>query len=155
MSEVLKGVLSGAAEHVVIIDENNNQIIGRGANFSWQDTFEQVPVDEYGKTGIDEYSPGRMIGGGTLGTFTIPNLNDELPTRDTFATKSFTVQEIIAPGRPGAGTVLNVFQGVKFTVVGGNFGPTGVSARNVNFVYTNRINGEVWAEQQGKDYPAS
>ena len=136
-------VLSGAALKVVIIDEADKTIVGRGANFNWTDVFEQFPVDEYGKTGVDEYVGGRMLGSGTLGTFLIPKLNDELPTRDTFINKSFTIEEVITGDRANEASdkddrVLNRFTGVKFSQVNGTFAATGLAGRSANFVYSKR-----------------
>ena len=129
---------TGSALRVVIKDRNN-RIIGRGSNFSWTDTFEQYPVDEYGKNGVDEYATGRMLGSGTLGSFFVPIQELDYPTRESFLSKGpFTITTEVAPGRPSEGAEINEFRGVKFTQISGAFGPTGLVARNCAFVYTER-----------------
>ncbi len=134
----MHSAFTGSALRVVIKDKSN-KIIGRGSNFSWTDTFEQYPVDEYGKTGVDEYAPGRMLGSGTLGSFFVPKQELEYPSRENFLSKGpFTITTEVAPGRPSEGAEISEFRGVRFTQVAGSFGPTGLVARNCALVYTER-----------------
>jgi hypothetical protein len=143
---VWRKAIAGAGTHIIITDPNTNEIIGRGANFTFQDAFDLHAVEEYNNTGIDEYVPGLHRGTGTIGTFTTPKINSELPGR----TKAegfnhlgpYTLQELIATNRPGAEKVLNTFKNVMFSLSGGNFAATGLSGRNVNFVFTERIAGD-------------
>lgn len=141
---IKNSVLSGAALKVVIRDEANNKIVGRGSNFNWSDTFEQFPVDEYGKTGVDEYVAGRMLGSGAIGSFLIPVVNDQFQTRASFANKKYTVEEVVTAERSGEGEerVVNRFTGVKFSQVSGTFAATGLAGRSANFVYSDRKTNE-------------
>lgn len=142
---------SGSGLRVIIRDPNGSKVLGRGNNFSWQDTFGILEVDEWGVDGIDEFVPGKHRGSGNLATLCIASINDSLPHRKNFVTLGpFTMQEVVADDRPNAGTILNQFEEVWFNVVGGSFAATGLAAQNVSFVYGKRTPGD---EVQGVDYP--
>jgi len=147
----LEASRSGAGLLAIVFNSAGNKILGRGTNFNWQDSFEVNPVEEYGKNGIDEFVPGKMRGSGSIGTLAIASINDSLPHRgNLISTGPFVVQEVVADDFPNAGTILNQFEEVWFTVHGGSFGPSGLAAKNASFVYGKRIPG---AEVQGVDYP--
>ena len=155
---VFRKAIAGAGSHIIIRDPSNNEIIGRGANANWQDAFDLHEVAEYNATGIDEYVPGLHRGTGTIGTFTTPAINLDLPYRtkeDGFNKLGpYTVQETIGINRPGAGKVLNTFKNVMFSLSGGNFAATGLSGRNVNFVFTERKPGDGGTIPDGDYYDA-
>ncbi len=142
----------GPGLRAILYDSSGEKILGQGTNLNWQDDFEIYPVEEWGTTGIDEFVPGKMRGSGSIGTLCIADINDNLPRRGNFVNAGpFTIQEIVADGRPNAGTIINQFEEVWLTVHSGNFGATGLAAKNVNFVYGKRTPG---AEIQGISYPA-
>ena len=134
---------SGSMIDVLIFDPNNRgfEPIGRGSGFNWNDDFERIAVEEYGKRRIHEYVPGKSVSGGSFDTFMVPKQNDDLDTPDTFHTKKYMIMEVIAEGFPFEGTPLNVFYDVQLSGIGTNMGPRGLKGMTVPFVYTNRLNG--------------
>ena len=142
---------SGAGLQAIIYDSGGDKILGRGINFSAQDTFEINPVEEYGKDGIDEFVPGKMRGSGSIGSLFIAVVNENLPHRGNFILAGpYVVQVVIAEGFPNAGTIIDQYEEVWFTVHGSSFGASGLAAKNASFVYGRRIPGD---EIQGVDYP--
>jgi hypothetical protein len=143
---------SGSHLQAIIYDSSGSKILGRGTNCQFQDNFTVLPVIEWGKNGIDEFVPTKMEGSGSLGTMFIPNIHDNMPTRDNFASLGpCMMQIVVAEGYPNAGTIMGQFSEVWFNQVGGGFADANsLATMNVNFVYGKRIPG---ASVQGMAYP--
>jgi len=142
-TEYLRAV-SGSKIDVIFLQDGreNFEPIGRGSGFSWNDDFEQNPVEEYGIPFIDEYADGKHTGTGSLDTFFIPRQNDRMPSVEDFINKSYTVVEVIAEGYPNAGTILNVFLKLKITGIGTSMSARGLKLQSVSFVYSKRLTGQ-------------
>jgi hypothetical protein len=142
---------SGAGLQAIILNADGEKILGRGTNFTYNDNIEVNSVKEWGKRRVMEFVPGQMEGSGSLGTLFIADVKDNLPSTDDFIELGpYTILLVVAEGRPNAGTVMDQFEDVWFTVVGGQFGAAGLAAKNVNFVYGRRIKGK---DIQGVSYP--
>lgn len=143
---------SGSHLQAIIYDSAGNKILGRGTNCQFQDNYTILEVNEWGKNGIDEFVPTKMVGSGSLGTMFISTINDSMPTRDNFAILGpCMMQIVIAEGYPNAGTIMMQFEEVWFSQVGGGFADANSLANlNVNFMYAKRTPG---AQVQGVAYP--
>ena len=152
--EFLQRSHAGAGIQVLIYDSTGAKIVGRANQFDFNDPIEILPVDELGVNGINELVPARMpAGNGTVSFPFIAGINDALPYRDNFLNMGpFSVQIVIAEGYPQAGTIMEQFENVFFTMVGASFSPVGLAAHRASVVYTKRTPGEMI---QGVDYPAS
>lgn len=143
---------SGSGLVAIILDAKGDKIIGRGNAMDYNEPYDILPVDEYGKNGIDEIVPARMgLGTGTIGTMFIAGVNDNMPQRNTFISLGpYTVQVLVAPGFPNENTILDQLENVYFSGKAKNFNATGLAAIRVTFVFTNSISG---ANVQGATYP--
>lgn len=143
---------NGSGLSAIIYNSTGNKILGRGNGCQWQDNFTILPVNEWGKTRIEEFSPAKMEGSGSLQTFFIADINDAMPDFENFTTIGPCMMQIIIPeGRPNAGTIMEQFEEVWFTQIGGQFGDANsLASRNVTFVYGKRVSG---AKVQGVSYP--
>ena len=142
---------AGAAIEVVIADANapQNVIIGATAGISPAEDYEAVPIEEAGNDGVDEYAQGRMTGAMRIPAFFTPQWNDTLPTRQSFVGKRYIITERIAPGRPQAGTILNVYVQCTLRTLNSQMGARGAKTLDLEFAYTRRYNGSEWAALTG------
>ena len=147
-TEYLRAV-SGSKVDVIFLEDGreNFEPIGRGSGFSFNDDFEQNPVEEYGLSFISEFVDGKHTGTGSLDTFFIPAQNDKMPSVEDFINRTYTVVEIIAEGYPQAGVILNVFQGLKVSGIGTSMSARGLKLQSVSFVYSKRLTGAQAAER--------
>lgn len=134
--------------HLLPIDIDPQNIIARGANFDWQENYNILPVVEYNEYFIQEQVIGlQELGKGSVSTWEILRINDNLPSVKTLAHESeMTVLEVVGDQHPQRGLVLNVFYGVRIIGQSGGFSPTGLAGRNVSLTYRYRL--------PGKDYKA-
>lgn len=146
-----KKAKTGAQIQIVLVldDDPTFRPLGRGAGLNYTDTFGQNPVEEWGKSGVDEIAPDKHGGTGTLTSFFIPEQNDRMDTRATFSERIYTILEQIAPGYEGAGVVLGALQGVHFTSYTVNQAARGLKGADGAFIYTNRLTGQQFADQYG------
>ncbi len=131
-------VITGSARTIIILDEQDQRVLGRGSNFSWKEEYELYPVDEYGINGINEIAQGRMKAGtGTIATYYIYNQQNTLPSRQSFLHKTYTILEV---STEDDSLVLNMFKGVRFSSLGGEAGATDLYKVNAEVMYTDRLN---------------
>lgn len=123
--------------------------IARGMGLTLGDTFDRVAIPEWGKNGIDEHADGQMSGAGSLQFFMTGKLNDKLDTRETFAGRKYTIIQRKSDERTHKGQVYNCLLGVKLTANNIDQGPTGFVGQNVSFVYTEKLNGQQFADRFG------
>lgn len=142
---------AGAGVEVLVFDvlDPTNPILGATTGVNYSDRFEQIPIEEAGKSGTDEIVSGAHSGSGSFSAYYTPQTADNMPTRNNFLTKEYQVIERIAIGRPGAGTVLAAYMGVKISDVSGQQGARGAKTMSFQFLYTNRMNGLEWAAITG------
>lgn len=142
---------TGAQIEVLILDEADpsDVIIGATTGMSWNEDYENVPIEEAGNDGVDEIAQGRHTIGFTVPAFFTPEWNDSLPTRQTYKGKSYTVVEKIGPGWPGEGTVLNAIVGNRLNRIGSNTAARGAKTFDLAFTGKRRYNGDEWATLSG------
>lgn len=152
---VYNQVYSGNSLNLIIqknrqlpIDVEPDNVIGRGASFDWNESYNILPVVEYNTYFIQEQVIGMQdLGRGSIGTFEILRIGDNLPTVKTLPHESeMTIFEQVGDDHPNKGMVLNVFFGCRFTGQSGGFNPTGIVGRNASLSYRYRLT--------GKDYKA-
>jgi len=142
---------SGAQIEVLIINEDDpsDELIGATTGISWNEDYENIPIEELGNDGVDEIAQGRHTIGFTVPAFFTPEWNDSLPTRSTYKGKSYTVVERIGKGWPGEGTVLNAIVGNRLNRIGSNSAARGAKTFDLAFTGTDRYNGAEWAALSG------
>lgn len=150
-SDEYQSKYAGAAIEVVIVDIANpgSPIIGATAGINPADDFETVPIEEAGNDGVDEIVQGRHSGAMTIPAFFSPQYNDSLPTRQDFIGKTYTIYQRIAPGRPQAGAILNVWTGAKLQRYGIAQAARGALTVDLSFAFERRYKGEEWAVLAG------
>lgn len=142
---------SGSHVAVKLIDENDPSvsIIGAVSGLNFNENFEALVVEEAGEDGPNEIVQGRYDGAVSLSAFWTPKAGDTTPTRQSFIGKTYTIQEIVAPNRPGEGTVINAFRGCVLRSLSQALGARGLVTLDLQFVYLTRYSGEEWAAQAG------
>ena len=141
--------MAGAALAIKLYDESNigAPIIGGATGLNESDDFESIPIEEAGNDGVDEIVQGRHTCAGTIQAFWSPQRNDALPTRQTFIGKKFTIVVEIAPGRPGAGSIVDVFTGAVLNRRASAFGARGARTIDIAYMAERHYNGTEWAEK--------
>lgn len=142
---------AGAALSILLYDESNPgaPIISGATGINYTDDFETIPIEESGNDGVDEIVQGRHTINFTLQSFWTPERNDALPTRQSFLGKKYTIMEVIAEGRPGAGTPVDVITGCVLSRNGGAHGARGAKTSDLAFSGERRYNGTEWAALTG------
>lgn len=148
--------IAGSAVGVVIYNANDPSdiIIGAATSLTAQEGFEQVPVEEAGNDGTDEFVTGRHSGTGSMSAFWTPKWADQVPTRQQFIDREFVIIKTIAPNRRRngvdlAGAVIEAFIGVKINSVNAQHGARGAMMLDLGFVYSRKFNAKEWAERTG------
>jgi hypothetical protein len=142
----------GGAEIAIVIypsDDPTIPLIGAATGINATDDFETLRVEEAGEDGANEIVTGRHTIDFTVNSFWTPGRNDRLPTRQSFIGKEYTVMEVIAPGRSGAGTPVNVYTGAKLSRNGSSHGARGLKTTDLAFSALTRYNGAEWAALSG------
>ena len=80
--------------------------ITKGENVTASETTEKLEVDQWGQSIIDEYVDGKTRITGTVGIFYSASQADVLPTTQDFVGRRFKIIKKVAPGFPGAGIPL-------------------------------------------------
>lgn len=137
---------SGSAVGIVLVDNARptEQMIGAASGINVSDEIEILPVEEAGERGTNEITQGRIASSGTINFFWTPEREDKLPTRKSFIGKEYTLFEVVGEGRPGAGTILRVFEGVKIGRVSSSHGARGHKTGDISFQYIQRYSGAEW-----------
>ena len=143
--------VSGAAVGILFkpADDPATQVFGAVTDFNFQEGFGQNPVEEVGNDGVDEFVEDRHTGSGSASLFFTAKRSDELPSRQSFIGREFTVIRRMAPNRAQAGAVIDAFVGLKITNVSGGQAARGSMSMQISFVYTRRYTGEQWAALSG------
>lgn len=151
-SESYLSKVSGSHIAVLLFKEDNpsDPVIGGATGINHTDDFETIPIEEAGNDGVDEIVQGRHTGSCTIQAFWAARRNDRLPTRQAFIGNVWLIIEVIAPGRPGAGNVVNAYTGCVNSRVGGAHGARGAKTTDLAFTYERRYNGKEWAALTGQ-----
>lgn len=145
----------GAAIRIVIYkaSDPSQALIARQTGINADDNFEQLPVEESGSSGVDEHGTGRHNAAFTTNGFFSPEKNDKLPSRQDFlgdgSGEEYTVMQVKADDRIGAGIPINVWVGCKITRYNFQQGARGLLTFDMAFVCTRRYNGAQWAALSG------
>ena len=150
-SDAYPSKTAGASVEVSIVDETRPQetLIGKTTGLTWNEAFEVLPVEEGGNDGVDEIVQGRHTVNCSVPAFFSPQFNDNMPTRQTFMGKKYTIIMRIAEPFPNAGRVLNVWTGAVLQDVSGQQGARGLMTVNMSFMAERRYNGTEWAALTG------
>src|SRR3989344_1566330 len=151
-----KKAKSGSEVDVVLFlnDDPNFTPLARGAGLSYNETFERIPVEEYGESGVNEIADGKHALTGSITSFFIPEQNDRMDIRQTFQGREYTILEVIAQNPRTqadgtAGTVLGALLGVKFSGKGVDLAARGIRGMNAQFLALEYLNGQQYAEVYG------
>jgi len=138
---------AGAALRILIFNEKDPgaPIIGAATGINGTDDYEAIPIEEAGNDGVDEIIQGRHTVSLTVQGFWTPEWNDRLPTRQDFIGKKWTVMEVIAEDRPGAGEIVDVWTGCVMSRNGLAHGARGAKTFDLAFQAITRYNGKEWA----------
>lgn len=142
---------SGAGVEILIFDAESGgpPIIGAASSLNITQEFGVTPVEEAGNDGVDEFVQDRHTGRADISAFYTPAWAENVPTRQTFIGKSYTVMERIAPGRAGAGAVLRVLTKARIAGVSDSHGARGPMTTNLSLVFSRAYNGVEWAALAG------
>lgn len=142
---------SGSEIAIVLYESTtpSSPLIGNLAGINASDEFETLPVEEAGEDGTNEIVQGRHSVSFNLNGFWTPEKEDLLPSRQNFIGRSFTAMEVIAGGRPGAGTPVRVYTGCKMSGYTAAHGARGLKTIDLRFSALRRYSGEEWSELAG------
>ena len=156
-----RDVPTGSGARIVIyrVSDGAPVLIGSTTGLSGADDFEQVAIEESGEDGVNEIATGRHTGSANCSLFFRPELNDKLPTRDTFLGdgrgEEYTILRVVGDKRIGVNIPLDVYEGCKITRFGIEQGARGPITAQLSFLYIRRRNGKQWMEDTGDiDYAA-
>lgn len=146
-TEAYASTYAGSAIQVLIVNEEDptDQVIANTTGLQVSEDYESLPVEEAGEEGVNEIAQGRHSGSLSIPGFWRPTLNDQLPTRQSFLGKRYTIFERVAAGREGAGTILNAYVGCRINRNGQSFGARGLKSFDLAMLFTRRYSGEEWA----------
>lgn len=136
------------AQFLIVMTNNDNpsEVFTGFSGVSGNDDFEQVPIEEAGNDGVDEFATGRHSGAVNLNGFWRAEYNDNFfPTRQSFIGKTWTLMRKIAPDRPSAGTVVDVWTNVNISSYSSQQGARGAVTFAMSAPFSRRYNGEEWA----------
>lgn len=130
--------------------DQTKPMISQSAGINVSDAYEVLQVEEAGDEKVEETVIGRHNGSGSLEAFWTAERNDALHTPENFLAveNEFTLQEVIARGRPGAGTVVNCYTGVYLSNISHSHGARGLKNMSFQFVYETHYNGLQWSAVQ-------
>ncbi len=142
---------SGAGVEILIYDAANpgGAIIGAASSLNITQEFAVTAVEEAGNDGVDEFVQDRHTGRAEVSAFFTPAWSENVPTRQSFIGKSYTVIERVAPGRANAGTVIRAMTNCRITGVSDGHGARGAMTTNLSLVFSRLYNAKEWAEVVG------
>jgi hypothetical protein len=127
-------------------DVDPNNIIARGQNYNWNETYQILPVLEWDTYFYQEI----VLGMQDMGSFDVSMMftlrnNDSLPTVRTLAweTEMQMIQKV-GVDHPLSGLVQNVWYGGRFIGRGGTMSPNGLYMDSVRGIYRYRLTGKDW-----------
>ena len=146
-TEEYLGAGAGAQYLIVMVNVDNPSESFTGfSGVSGNDDFEQIPIEEAGNDGVDEFATGRHSGAVNLNGFWRPEYNDGFfPTRQSFVGRTYTLFRKIAPDRPSAGTVVDVWTNINVSSYASQQGARGAMTFSMSAPFSRRYNGQQWA----------
>lgn len=137
-------------------DVNSKNMIGRGSDFSFRESYQIVPVIEWNTYFVQEL----VLGMQEMGNFEVKavfNLafNDQMPSVRTLAWElDNTIIEAVGDDHPNHGLVLNAFYGQRWGSRSHGWSPQGLVNDNVSGLYRYRLSGKEWKLRNvGAVYP--
>lgn len=139
--------VSGSHILVKLQHESNSArlLVGAATSISFSESREAIPAEEMGQLVPSEIIEGRNDLSLSVSAFWTPEWNDRIPSTDELG-GSWTIQEVVAPGREGAGTVLGVYVGCKIRSVSASQSARGSRTTDLGFIGTKRLTGQQWAK---------
>lgn len=127
-------------------DVNPKNMIGRGADFSFRESYQILPVIEWNTYFVQEL----VLGMQEMGNFEVKAifnlyLNDQLPSVRTLAWElDNTIIEAIGDDHANHGMVLNAFYGQRWGSRSHGWSPQGLVNENISGLYRYRLSGKEW-----------
>ena len=148
VADAYNSTSTGSAIQVLLINELDagDVVIAQTTGIQAAEDYETIGVEEAGEEGVNEIAQGRHSGSASIPGFWRPGTNDDLPSRNSFIGKTYTIIEKIAAKRPSAGIILNVYVGCKINRYNQSFGARGLKTHDLGFLFQTRYNGEEWAD---------
>lgn len=138
-------------------DLDPKNLIARGSDFSYRESYQLLPVIEWNTYFIQEL----VIGMQEMGNFEVRavfnlRLNDALPSVKTLAWElDNTVLEHVGDEHPNSGIVVNAFYGQRFGSRGHAWTPTGLLTDTISGLYRYRLPGKEYKlKNPSSKYPA-
>lgn len=135
-------------------DIDSKNIVSRGQNFNWRESFQIYPVLEWNTYFSQESVIGMQdMGSGDVGTFyTLRNM-DSMPTVRTLPWEN-EMQAVQSTGvdHKQPGLVLNAWYGVRFVNLGSSQPLNGLATLNMGIIYRFRLSGKDWKLQNSNAY---
>lgn len=142
---------SGAWFSLVLIDINapESPVLDAMGGINWSENTPVSAVEEAGEDRVNEFVDERYTGQGNCSFFYTAERNDKLPTVETFLGREYMLVQRIAPERPGAGTVVNAWEGLKITGLQSSHGARGLVNGSFSYQAVKRYNGQEYAAAFG------
>lgn len=127
-------------------DVNPKNMIGRGADFSFRESYQLMPVIEWNTYFVQEL----ILGMQEMGNFEVKAIftlayNDQMPTVKTLAWElDNTIIEAVGDDHPNHGMVLNAFYGQRWGSRSHGWSPQGLVNENISGLYRYRLPGKEW-----------
>lgn len=148
--------IAGSAVGVVLVNalDPSDIVVGAATSFTASQQYEQVPVEEAGNDGVDEFVDGRHAGTFNLSAFYTPQWADKVPTRQQFIDREYVILKTIAPNRTKggsdiAGAVLDAYVGCKINAVASQHGARGAMMLDISGVFTRQYSPAEWSQLAG------
>ena len=127
-------------------DVNPKNMIGRGSNFSFRESYQLLPVLEWNTYFVQEL----VIGMQEMGSFEVAAIfnlafNDQMPSVRTIAWElDNTIIEAVGDDHANHGLVLNAFYGQRWGSRSHGWSPSGLVSENMSGLYRYRLSGKEW-----------
>jgi len=127
-------------------DVDFKNVVARGQNFDYSETYQILPVLEWDTYFIQEI----VLGMQEMGTFSIAamftlRLNDSLPNVKSLPFESeMQALQTVGQDSPNHGEVLNSWWGCRFVGRSSSQTPNGIVMDNIRGVYRYRLPGKEW-----------
>lgn len=140
--------VSGSHIDVVIVNaaDANDILIGAASSINAAEDREAIPIEEMGDLVAKEIVQGRNGLTFSVTSMWTPEWNDNVPSTGQLG-GVYLIYERMADGRPGEGTILNVYDKSVIRGVNQSVSSRGAKTFDLSFVATQRYNGQQWADR--------
>ncbi len=139
--------VSGAHIDFVLVNaaDATDVLIGAATGVNVSEDREAIPIEEMGDLVVSEVVQGRNSITYSVTAMWTPEWNDKVPSTGTLG-GTYIGYERMADGRPGEGTILNVYLGSVIRSVAQSVAGRGSKTFDLSFVSTKRLTGQQWAD---------